>query len=163
LRGNHRWVLPRRNGRSAISEIIGTLLIVLATVAIGTLLLLGSSSSLQTGTVLQQSQVSLATQQAQERLTIFDVWFHTVGGIPDLEVHALNYGSNLIHIVTIYTNQSGTVAPLASFTTAYPNGLTLSPGQQIEILAAFSYTPGTNYYVKLVSDSGSVFDGAWSA
>lgn len=80
-----------------------------------------------------------------------------------MEVHALNYGSTLIHIVTLYTNQSGTVQPLSSFSVTYPSGLTLSPGQQVKILVAFSYTFGTSYYLKLVTDSGSAFDGVWSA
>jgi len=150
--------------RRAVSEIIGTLLIVLVTIAIGVALVTLSSSSISTNVLNQSNQAAIESQQIQERSIIYDAWFHLAANYTRLmNLHVLNYGQVTIHFVALYTNVTGTEATFSNFTVAYPSGAYVNPGQAASLNVAFGYTQGTPYDIKIVSASGSVFECIWSA
>ena len=149
--------------RSGISEIIGTLLIVLATIAIGSILFVTSSNTLNLGVSNQSNQNSVVIQQLQERIVTYDVWFQTNNSQQVLAIHLYNYGSVVVDIVALYTNASGALAPLTAFVTAYPNGVVVSPQQLQALYIPFTATHGTVYDIVLVSSVSSRFESLWGA
>ncbi|MDG6904907.1 MAG: hypothetical protein JRN20_03880 [Nitrososphaerota archaeon] len=146
-----------------MAEIIGTLVILVATIAIGVTLFTIATGSVSIGIMNQSNNISLASQQVQERLSIYDVWFHSVGGSRTVQLHMINYGNVYVHIVTIYANLTELPTPQNNFTVSYPNGVTIAPGNQATITFGYAYSSGQNYQITLVSDSGSTFTGIWSA
>ncbi len=154
----------RRNSRRAVSEIIGTLLIVLATIGIGVVLVSTSAGSISTSVLNQQNQISIQTQHIQERSIVYDAWFHTAtNGTRLLNIHLFDYGQVNIHIVTLYTNLTGSKSALGNFSTAYPTGFYVFPGQMVSFNVAFAYVVGNHYDILIVSDVGTTFESVWSA
>ena len=146
--------------RSGISEIIGTLLIVLATIAIGSILFVTSSNTLNLGVSNQLNQNSVVIQQLQERIVTYDVWFQTNNSQQVLAIHLYNYGSVVVDIVALYINASG---PLTAFATAYPNGVVISPQQLQALYIPFTATHGMKYDIVFVSSVSSRFESLWGA
>ena len=149
--------------KAAISEIIGTLLIVLATIAIGSILFVTSTTSLNLGISNQQNQGTVASQQIQERITVYDVWFQTNNSQQVLAMHLYNYGSVVVDLVALYTNTTGAEAPLAAFVTTYPNGVLISPQQLLALYVPFTSTHGVDYDLVLVSSVSTRFESVWGA
>ena len=151
-----------RHSRAAIAEIIGTLVILVVTIAIGATLVAVATGSISIGVVNQSNSIALASQQVQERVSVSDVWFHTTSG-RTVQIHLMNYGNVNVQIVTVYANLTGSSSPQNNFTTAYPNGVTISPGYQATITFAYAYVTGQNYQIELVSSSGSTFTSIWGS
>ena len=152
--------MPKR--RAGVAEIVGTLLILVVTVSIGAILLSVATGAISINTLDQQNQATLQIQRLQERVTTFDVWFTTVSGNSYMQVHLYNYGKVDVHLVTLYSNLTGTEAPLSTFTATYPNGVYIYPGFQVALQIPFNYVKGTAYLIILASDSGSTFTSLWS-
>ena len=138
-------------------------MIVLATIAIGSILFVTSSNNLNIGVSNQLNQGTLASQQIQERVAVYDVWFQTNNSQSVLAIHLYNYGTVVVNVVTLYTNTTGAEAPLAAFVTAYPNGVSVSPQVPIALYIPFSWTHGTVYDLVLVSSVSSRFESVWGA
>lgn len=158
-----RWKKRFAKRKHGISEIVATLIILAATLAIGVSLLSAATSSLSFGVVNQTNNVNLAAQQLQERLMVYDVWFHALPVGSAIEISLINYGTVYIDISYVYTNASGTLTPETNFTSTYPNGITVAPSDQARIVFPFPFVNGTNYEIELVSSSGSTFTSIWSA
>lgn len=152
-----------RHRRAAIAEIVGTLVLLVATIAIGTTLFAVATGGISTGILNQSNNITIASQRVQERISVFDVWFHEINGSKTVQIHLLNYGDVYVQIVTIYANITGVSIPQNNFTLAYPNGLTISPGDQATITFTSSYASGQNYEIALASQAGSTFTGIWGA
>ncbi len=152
-----------RRRRNAVAEIVGTLLILVATVAIAGTMVAIATSSIQIGILNQQNQATLYTQQLQERFIVYDVYFHTVSGTSYMQLEVYNYGLVNVNLVTLYTNLTGTEAQLASFATSYPNGVNLSPGQTGNLTVALNFVRGGHYDIILVSSAGTKSESLWAA
>lgn len=152
-----------RQNRAAIAEIVGTLVLLVATIAIGTTLFGIATGGISTGILNQSNNVSIASQRVQERISVFDVWFHEINGTKMAQIHLLNYGEVYVQIAAIYANMSGQSTPQNNFTLEYPNGVTVSPGYQAMISFNCSYVSGQNYEIRLVSEAGSTFTSIWGA
>lgn len=152
-----------RHSRAAVAEIVGTLILLVATIAIGTTLFGIATGGISTGILNQSNNVSIASQREQERISVFDVWFHEINGVKTIQIHLLNYGDVYAQISTVYTNITGQSTPEKNFTLAYPNGVAIVPGDQAVLSFNSSYTSGQNYEITIATQAGSTFTSLWGA
>ncbi|MHB1907455.1 MAG: hypothetical protein ACYCQJ_01135 [Nitrososphaerales archaeon] len=123
----------KRSSKKAISEIIGTLIILAATLAIGVSLLAAASSNLSFGTINQSNNVTLAEQQLQERLMVYDVRFHT------LLTYSTGTGSSLTEPFTASVSKY-----LPTYNSFIVGAVLSNVGSGASVSAGSKYTLNTN-------------------
>jgi hypothetical protein len=125
--------------RYAVSEVIGSLLMVVMVVAIASIVLVAVNQWVYT------QRVS-TLQMMREAFIIEDVWFRLTGGGRIVTITIYNYGGVPLTIARIYVNG----------TPILDGGYTVEPGDHLSIDANYEWMDGGRYIITVYTEGGRV-------
>jgi len=125
--------------RYAVSEIIGSLLMIVMVVAIASIVLVAVNQWVHT-------QRMSTLQMMREAFIIEDVWFRLIGGRRIVTITIYNYGGVPLTIARIYVN--GTLI--------LDGGYTVKPGDHLSIDLSYEWIDGGRYIITMYTEGGRV-------
>lgn len=137
-------MVKKLTSRKGISPILATLLLI--AIAVGAVIITYAWVITFTGT---------QTQQSGAVLTLENIRFYNVT-TPKVEVIIRNSGTADAKIVTVYAGtSSAALTQKSSSDVSYdPNTQIASAGSSLTMTFNFTYSTGTRYYFKVVTDAG---------
>jgi flagellin-like protein len=147
-----------RNNKG-VSEIIGSLILVLIVSAAGVLAYSISLTAFSSSTSNFQLQMDQREAKARERLAVLAVWWNMSSEHALLNLPVLNYGTTDLAVDTVYVN--GT--PAATYLNG--RGVMIGPWNVtcVKFVSSMTIVTGTAYDMIVVSERGSKNEISWQA
>ncbi|MEM2740341.1 MAG: archaellin/type IV pilin N-terminal domain-containing protein [Candidatus Bathyarchaeia archaeon] len=125
--------------RLAVSEVVGSLLMVVMVVALASIVLVAVNQWVYT-------QRGSTLQMMREAFIVEDVWFRRIGGVRIITVTIYNYGGVRLTVSRIYVN--GTLALSGVYS--------VEPGGHLSIDVGYDWVEDAKHSIVIYTESGRV-------
>lgn len=138
--------MPRRS--RAVSEIVASLMLLLIVSALGTALYSYTLTISQVQHDELTSEMSRATERAQERVRVIAVWWSGTGDLLNMTV--LNYGRVDVGIADVYVNDERVI----SYSFGRDEVIYTQKWAMLGFTSPKPITSGSTYEITIVSENG---------
>lgn len=128
--------------KRAVSPVLSNLLLTIVAVA-----------AMSVATVTTYIVTANLVENMSERFIIEDVWFNKMGSTNRISIYVRNTGKNSITISAIYIN----------YTPQYLSNVKLDPETPRWLNVTYDWTPGSLYYINVVTSRGNNVQGYYEA